>query len=47
MFGQQERDVVVMVLGDDFVSAADIEDLRLGSMLQEKFVITIDIYWTR
>ena len=28
MFGHQERDVVVMVHGGDFVSTADIEDLR-------------------
>ena len=26
MLGHQERDVVVMVRGDDFVSTADIED---------------------
>ena len=43
MFRRQERDIV-MVHGDDFVSTADIEDLRwLESMLREKFEITTDI----
>ena len=37
-------DIVVMVHGDDFVSTADIEDLRwVESMLNENFEITTDI----
>ena len=44
MFRHQERDIVVMVHRDDFVSTADIEDLRwLENMLKKKFVIPTDI----
>ena len=44
ILGHQERDNAVMVRGDDFVSTADIEDLRwLKCMLKEKFKITTDI----
>ena len=44
MFRHQERDIVVMVHGDDFVSTADIEDQRwLESMRKEKFETTTDI----
>ena len=43
-FGDQERDIVVMVHGDGFVSAAGIADLRwLQSMLKKKFEITTDV----
>ena len=44
IFGHQERDIVVMVHGDDFASTGDIEDLRwLESMIKEKFANTTDI----
>ena len=44
MFRHQERDIVVMVHRDDFVSTADIEDLRwLENMLKEKLEIQRDI----
>ena len=36
--GHQQRDIVVMVHGDDLISTADIEDLRwVESMLKRKF----------
>ena len=44
LFGHHEHDILVMTHGDDFVSAADIEDLRwLESILKEEFEITTDI----
>ena len=40
----RERDIVVMVHGDDFVWTTDIEDLGwLERMLNEKFDITLHI----
>ena len=42
-FEHQERHIVVMVHGDDFVSTADTGDLRwLERLLKEKFEFTTD-----
>ena len=44
MFGHQERDIAVRH-GDDYLSSADIEDLRWQeSMLKKMFDITTDIF---
>ena len=44
MFRHQERDIVVMVHGDDFVSTADIQDLRwVDCILKENSEITTDL----